>query len=110
MFEEMRAAGLVDPIYRQSSGGVHLTLSTESADLALEARLPTESRKIIRALREAGRLSTGEVAEVIGMSKPATQTRLQRLQSEGLIVWVGKSRKDPRAYWALTPPAPIDES
>jgi ATP-dependent DNA helicase RecG len=101
MFEEMRAAGFVDPVYRQGSGSVQLTLSTEPADRALEARLPRQSRRIISALREADRLSTGEVAEVIDMSKPATQTRLRALQEEGLIEWVGKSPKDPRAYWTL---------
>ena len=102
MFEEMRTAGLVDPVYRQSSGSVQLTLSTELADKALEARLPRQSRLIISSLREAGRLSTGEIAEVIEMSKPATQTRLKALQEEGLIQWVGKSKRDPRAYWTLT--------
>jgi ATP-dependent DNA helicase RecG len=104
MFEEMRAAGLVDPIYRQSTGSVHLTLSTELADRALEARLPSQSRLIVSGLREADRLSTGELAEFIGLSKPATQKRLHALQDEGLIEWVGKSPQDPRAYWTLRRP------
>jgi ATP-dependent DNA helicase RecG len=103
IFEEMRAAGLVDPVYGQTAGSVLLTLSAESTDRALEARLPDEARAITAALRQAGRLSTGEVAEVLGLSRPATIRRLESLRSEGLIEWVGKSANDPRAYWRLPP-------
>ncbi len=110
MFEEMRAAGLVDPVYRQSSGSVQLTLSTEIADRALEARLPSYSRTIVAALREAGRLSTGDIVELLPMARPATLRRLNELQAEGLIDWVGKSARDPRAYWTIhqTDPIPND--
>jgi ATP-dependent DNA helicase RecG len=101
IFEEMRMAGLVDPIYRQTSASVVLTLSTELADRALEERLPRDSRKIIAALREADRLSTGEVSEVTGFSRPATIRRLNSLREAGLVKWIGKSPKDPRAYWTL---------
>jgi ATP-dependent DNA helicase RecG len=52
IFEEMRAAGLVDPVYRQTSGSVLLTLSADPADRALDARLPEEARLIMTALRE----------------------------------------------------------
>lgn len=103
IFEEMRAAGLVDPSYRQTSGSVLLTLSAESADRALDERLPTEARAIVTALREAGRLSTGEVAQALGLGRPATIRRLAILRGEGLIEWVGNSAHDPRAYWRLAP-------
>jgi ATP-dependent DNA helicase RecG len=103
IFEEMRAAGLVDPVYRQTSGSVLLTLSAEPADRALDARLPEEARAIMAALRESPRLSTGEVAEALGLSRPATLQRLRAVQGEGLIEWVGKSARDPRAYWRLPP-------
>lgn len=101
IFGEMRAAGLVDPVYRQTAASVILTLSAESADKALDARLPDEARAIISALRSAGRLSTGEVAEVLGLSRPATIRRLEILRDERLIEWVGRSARDPRAYWRL---------
>lgn len=39
MFEEMRTAGLSDPVYRQASSGVHLSLLGEPVDRALDARL-----------------------------------------------------------------------
>lgn len=37
MFEEMRLAGLADPLYQQTSGSVRLTLSSEAVDRELEA-------------------------------------------------------------------------
>lgn len=40
MFEEMRLAGLGDPLYRQTSGSVELTLSADLADRASTQRCP----------------------------------------------------------------------
>lgn len=101
MFEEMRNAGLNDPVYRQTSGSVQVVLSGEPRDRALDAALPEETRAIVGALREADRLSTGEVAEVLGMSRPSAIRRLEALRDAGVIQWVGKSARDPRAYWRL---------
>jgi ATP-dependent DNA helicase RecG len=102
IFEEVRAAGLVDPVYHQTAASVILTLSAEPADRALDARLPAEARTITTALRRAERLSTGEVSEVLGLSRPATIVRLDALREEGLIEWIGRSPTDPRAYWQLS--------
>jgi len=100
----MRAAGLEDPLYRQSAASVELTLSAEPADRELEARLPDETRAIIGALRKADRLSTGEVTEILGgVGRPTALRRLRVLEQAGLVQWVGKSPKDPRAYWTLPP-------
>lgn len=101
IYEEMRLAGLNDPLYHQSSGAVHLELSGLPADRKLDALLPFDHRDVVAALREAQRLSTGELAEQIGLTRPATLKRLNRMRAAGLIEWVGKSPKDPRAYWTL---------
>ena len=101
MFEEMRAAGLTDPMYRQTSGSVIVTLSTEPSNRALDADLPKESRLIVAALRDADRLSTGEVAALLGVSRPPAIRKLAALREAGLIEWVGNSPQDPRAYWRL---------
>ena len=103
MFEEMRAAGLNDPVYRQTSGSVELTLLAEPVDRRLDARLPESARRIVAALREADRLSTGEVVELLGVSRPVVQRELGELEDAGVIEWVGKSSRDPRAYWRLAP-------
>lgn len=103
MFEEMRAAGLNDPIYRQTSGSVQLILLAEPVDRRLEARLPENARRITNALREAERLSTGEVAELLKVSRPVAQRELAALKEAEIIEWVGKSSRDPRAFWRLAP-------
>jgi ATP-dependent DNA helicase RecG len=103
MFEEMRLAGLADLLYEETPASVKLTLLAEPADLLLEARLPRGARAIIAALRDAGQLSTGEIAEVVGISRPTASKHLQTLRGNGLIVWTGKSPKDPRASWSLPP-------
>lgn len=102
MFEEMRHAGLSDPLYRQTSGSVILTLLAEPVDRELEGRLPEHARAITSMLREAGRLSTGEVTQVLGVSRPVAQRQLAMLREAGLVEWVGKSPRDPRAYWTLS--------
>jgi len=101
IFEEMRHAGLNDPVYRQTSGSVELTLLAEPVDRRLEAGLPEGARAITAALRSAGRLSTGEVKDVLGVSRPVAQRELGALREAGIVEWVGKSPKDPRAYWQL---------
>jgi ATP-dependent DNA helicase RecG len=101
MFEEMRQAGLTDPVYRQTSGSVELQLLTEPVDRRLEGRLPEHARAIARTLRTAGRMSTGEVTDALGISRPVVQRELNALKEAGIVEWVGKSPKDPRAYWQL---------
>lgn len=101
IFEEMRDAGLTDPVYRQTSGSAELTLLAEPVDRRLDADLPDGARAITAALRSAGHLSTGEVRELLGVSRPIAQRELGALREAGIVEWVGKSPKDPRAFWRL---------
>lgn len=101
IYEEMRLAGLADPVYRQTPASVRLALSGRPADRELEERLPPGTRQALSALRVAGRLGTGDLVDVLGVSRPVALRRLQVMRDEGLIEWVGKSPKDPRAYWRL---------
>jgi ATP-dependent DNA helicase RecG len=101
MFEEMRLAGLDDPAYRQTSGSVILTLSAAPAHQALDRQLPVESRAVVALLRAHGRLGTGQVAEALGLSRPVAGNRLTALRDAGIVEWVGRSPRDPRAFWQL---------
>jgi len=101
IFEEMRLAGLADPEYRQTSGSVRLVLESTPIDVELESRLPPGARDLVRIVREAGRISTGDLVESSGYSRPVVVKQLNALRDVGLIEWIGKSRKDPRAYWRL---------
>jgi ATP-dependent DNA helicase RecG len=101
IFEEMRLAGLADPEYRQTSGSVRLVLDSAPIDVELESRLSPGARDLVRIVREAGRISTGDLVEASGYSRPVVVKQLNALKDVGLIEWIGKSRKDPRAYWRL---------
>jgi len=101
MFDEMRLAGLASPSYQQTSGSVRLTLPTDPVERELEERLPEETRDVARLLRDAGRLGTGEIVDATGRSRPWVLEQLRRLDDAGIAEWVGKSPRDPRAYWRL---------
>lgn len=100
IYEEMRRAGLNEPAYRQTAASVRLVLSGDPLDRALDD-LPPETRAITVALRDAGRLRTGEVEELLGRSRPVTIRRLRSLETAGIVRWVGLSAQDPQAYWEL---------
>jgi ATP-dependent DNA helicase RecG len=102
IFEEMRLAGLADPVYRQTSGSVRLILNSAPIDVELESRLPRGARDLVRLIREAGRISTGELVQASGYSRPVVVKQLNALKDAKLVDWVGKSPKDPRAYWQLS--------
>ncbi len=101
MHEEMRLAGLRDPAFFQSSGSARVTLSAIPVNRAQESALPPAGRELLRVLRESGRASTGELVAASGLSRPFVIRQLNMLKHAELVVWVGNSSKDPRAYWTL---------
>ena len=101
IYEEMRIAGLADPVYAQTAGSVRLTLTSAPVDRELEARLAPGARELARLLREAGRASTGDLVSMTGRSRPVVIRQLRSLEDSGVVEWFGHSPKDPRAYWKL---------
>lgn len=103
IFEEMRRAGLAEPMYRQTPGSVRLVMTASPAlDPRLAATLPPGSLDVLRLLEHSDRqLGTGDVADMLKISRPTTLKRLNALQAAGLVAWHGKSSRDPRAYWTV---------
>lgn len=101
MFEEMRLAGLADPLYEQTAGSVRLSLLAASVDRALESLLPKGSRLLISFLRRYGPMGTGDLTELMGLSRPVVLRKLNALRELAIIEWEGKSPQDPRAVWRL---------
>ncbi|WP_231642571.1 ATP-binding protein [Nocardia sp. NRRL S-836] len=103
IFAEMRRVGLTDPVYKQSAGSVRLILvDMQRLDPRIAAKLPRGSQQVLDVLRaSANPLGTGDIAEALGLSRPATKIRLKALEDLRLIRWNGKSAKDPRAVWSL---------
>jgi len=107
MFDEMRRRGLSDPVYQQKQGSLRLVLtSVPRLDPQLTARLPPMSQRVLDHMRLAGKaLGTGEIADLLGWSRPFVLTRLKALEAEGILRWSGKSARDPRAVWLIAPDA-----
>ena len=101
MFDEMRLAGLQPPLYQQTEGSVRLTLSSDAGGRTADERLPEETRLVVAALREAGRLGTRDLAELMGRARPTAIRKLAQMREQGVIRWNGQSPRDPRAYWDL---------
>jgi ATP-dependent DNA helicase RecG len=101
MFEEMRMRSLAEPLYTQTTATVRLTLSAAVVDPELAARLPAQYPRILAMLRADTPVSTGDVAEALGLARPTAVRYLKAMREAGLIEWVGKSARDPRAYWRL---------
>lgn len=103
IYEEMRLRGYQDPEYRQTSGSVTLTLQAVARvdDLTL-ASLPVHSETILKTMQETNHpLGTGDIVNLSGVNRPATQKALKALRDAGLVTWKGRGPKDPRATWSL---------
>lgn len=103
IFEEMRSAGLTDPIYTQTSSSVRLTLTAADAiPESIRGDLPKSALMILDTLRrEATPMGSGQIASLTGVARPTANRHLQALRDKGLIIWEGKSARDPRASWRL---------
>ncbi len=99
MFEEMRLAGLTEPTFTQTSGSARLVLAANPASPELEELLPRGGLVVLNLLRQAGQGKTGELVRDSGMSRPTVLRLLKGLEEAGLVEWVGRSRRDPTAYW-----------
>ncbi|WP_175935578.1 RNA-binding domain-containing protein [Corynebacterium sp. Marseille-P4321] len=106
MFAGMRRVGFADPVYWQTSGSVVLTLkAVQRLDPGTVDALPPHAANVLSVLQAKARpMSTGEVADALGISNPPARRALQALREEGLIHWRGNSARDPRAVWYLEGP------
>lgn len=103
IFLEMRRLGLADPLYQQGPASVTLILSAANAvDAQLLGALSKNARQVLDLLRiESRPLSTGQVAQLVGIARPTAKRALESLVSAGLVRWEGTSDRDPRASWHL---------
>ena len=100
---KMRISGLADPRFRQTSGSVRVTLvGSPRLNPDTENRLPAGARRALEVLRaQAGPMSTSEIAQGMGVQRPAAIRALRALRDLGEVVWRGTSPTDPRATWSL---------
>ena len=103
IFDEMQRRGLTEPIYRQGPATVSLVLdATKSIDPQILAALTKNARAVLEVLLlEARPLSTGQIAELVSISRPTAKRALEALAENGLVSWQGSSQRDPTATWTL---------
>jgi len=100
MFEDMREAGLVDPVYRQTSMGVVLTLLDQPVPRWARGALDATSQRILAAMRDVDRpLGSGQIAQLTGLSKPTVVRRLKTMRAHGWVDWAGLAPNDPQQTW-----------
>ena len=101
MFEEMRAAGLPDPVYSQGPATVSVALLADALSGELFRYLPLGSERFVEHLSRTGRLTTAQAADLLHVSRPTARMHLARLAEVGLLEHAGTSSRDPRGYWRL---------
>lgn len=106
IFAELRRVGFLDPEYQQTGGQVILQLrAVRRMNTSTLAGLSPQSARTLALLQtQPSGLGTGEVADKLGVSRPAARRALNELEAAELIEWQGKSPKDPRARWFARPP------
>ena len=95
----MEASGRRQPVLRQTSGGVEITLFGVRMQLEELKEMPAVSRLLYEQIVMAGRLRTGELINLSGHSRPRVLQYLYSLESRGLVRRVGGGPTDPHAYW-----------
>lgn len=101
MVETMASMRLRPPTLRETAGGVALTLFNAPDDPSGLRGLPPLAQELFDRIERSGRLRTGELVELTGVSRPTVLRHLHALRDQGLIRWVGLSATDPQAYWTV---------
>jgi ATP-dependent DNA helicase RecG len=101
MFEEMRRAGLPDPVYSQGPASVRVILLADPLAARILDHLPAGSERFVEYLSRFRRVTTTEAVDLLHASRPTVLRYLHNLAEHGLIEHVGSSLKDPRGFWRL---------
>ncbi len=101
MFEEMRRAGLPDPVFVQGDASVRVTLRADTIAGRLAAELPLGSQRLVEHLSRHGRATTTDAVDLLAVSRPTALKQLKHLAEARLVEHVGTSLKDPTGYWRL---------
>ncbi|MBE6482598.1 MAG: MarR family transcriptional regulator [Actinomyces ruminicola] len=102
MVGQMRQAGLGDPVYRQTSTSVIVSLDAASRiSTTVADRLGRPALDAMALLRSTGPLGTADIADAMGVTRQTALKRLKALEAEGLVMRTGRSPRDPRSTWVI---------
>ena len=100
MFDEMRVAGLPDPLYRQGPASVQVILQADPLTRRILEHLPAGSDRFAEHLARLGSVTTAEAMQLLSRSRPSTLRYLKKLGAAGLLDRIGGPH-DPTAHWRL---------
>lgn len=100
MYDEMGRAGLPDPQFEQRPASFRVELLAHPDLARLLATLPPWLAPTLEALSRHGPKRTGELADILGQTRPTVLRNLRQLAALGHIERIGGDR-DPRAVWRL---------
>lgn len=104
LFDEMARANLPEPLLRQTDSGFVVTLynrfrlGPDEISRMLDL-LPTAVHAVLDRLIELGRVTTGEAADLSGLSVPTIRRYFAALEHAVLLERVASSATDPQAFW-----------
>jgi ATP-dependent DNA helicase RecG len=101
MFEEMELAGLPDPKIEQRPASVVVTLLANPELARLLRTLPQRLAKSLEVLTQRRFVSTRELMEAIGVSRPTALKYLAELERLELVEHYDRAPKDPYGYWGV---------
>ena len=101
MVAVMEANGRPTPRIRQTETSVEVILLGLASSTDRLADVPQLSRALYAHLAAAGRLRTGELVVLSGVSRPTVLRHLDVLESRQLVRRVSRSLTDPQAYWTV---------
>ena len=101
MVATMESMRLPRPVLWERPGGVELTLYNAPADQSRLEDLPRFTQELLERMKRADRVRTGELVEMVGVTRPTILRHLNALRDRGLIRWVGLNATDPQAYWTV---------
>ena len=101
MVATMESMRLRRPVLWERPGGVELTLYNAPADHSRLEELPRFTQELFERIKRGDRVRTGELVEMVGVTRPTILRHLNALRDRGLIRWVGLNATDPQAYWTV---------
>lgn len=116
IYDEMAAFFLHDPSFSEpNDASVMLTLENSISSRILRRQDFLESEvgeetyatlneyevAAVQYVYNTGRVTTGELAKLIGKGATLSSKTLKRLTEKGILVWHGSSKNDPSQYYSL---------
>ena len=84
MVASMRTAGLPAPVYQQTSETVTVVLTSTMIDPDVTRQLSPGWQDIVAALLQTGALRTGDVEELLDVTRPTAVRRPRQLEESGI--------------------------